>query len=84
MNGSVCQALNYNLTDTTIKGVIPILWDLRGQTATPRLDPAHAEITERIDPEAEFNLDEQCPAGYSWEEVNARFEALEATIKEAE
>lgn len=87
LEGAVCQALNFNLTDITMKGVIrPSEISLTGHSDKGNLEvtvTAHeTEILSVERPEDSFDLDAQCPAGYTWEQMGAKFMALDKLIPE--
>ncbi len=85
--GGVCQALNYNLTDITVKLVVKP--SERRFTGNPDEGTFEATITDYESevlsverPENDFDLDAQCPAGYTWDQVKAKIDALDELIPE--
>ena len=83
LDGCVCQFLNFNLTDITFTLKLPTLVDFKNGGIKRVVDPdGISEITEYHDPQNELDLDAQCPAGYTWEQVEAKFEAAHKLFKE--
>jgi len=79
--GSLCQACNPNLEITTIKGITwPTELSFRGNpdvgNLEVRITDCESKVTSVERPAEMCDLDDQCPAGYTWKQVQAKSTAL--------
>lgn len=82
LDGCVCQVINPYLTDTTMKGVIkPSEVSITGHPDKGNLEVAvtvhETEILSVERPPEIPILDTQCPAGYTWQQACAKFDAVQ-------
>ncbi len=87
LGGAVCQALNYNLTDITVKMVRkPSARRFNGNpdegTFEATVTDYEMEVLSVECPEDEFDLDAQCPAGFTWDQIEAKIAALDELTPE--
>lgn len=77
-DGCVCAYCNPYLTDISFTVKLPTLIDFKNGGIKRVVDPdGIPEITDYHDPKNELDLDAQCPAGYTWEQIQAKGKALD-------
>jgi len=81
LNGSLCQACNPNLTDITIRGItrsteVSLTGNPDKGNFEAKITDCESEVLNVERPEDSFDLDIQCPAGYTWEQVQTKWEAV--------